>query len=332
MRGITGFVMLVTALAACRQTVVIDLSGVDGGAPSEGGTFCSGPPAEVRVQPTQVIVALDRSSAMNVRFGDSTVLATARDALDLYAARYQKVVNFGYVEFPGGSVCSGQAGCCASTPKAPSPNYVVFDMALHACDQNSFPSCSTAGYQRPTVPALTGCEVAFSSPMPDTSRYVLLITNGAPDCGAGQNSGCADAQTTITEMLRNFVSTVVIAPGQLDPNASDCLAEMAINGGANNYPGFHPAQNQTDLGNAIDEVIHGFAMDACQLTMTMRIQDPDRVGVTWKDAQIPRDRNTGWELVGNGFTIFLHGQWCDHLIEDGPADFAVFPNCEPVHH
>ena len=38
--------------------------------------------------------------------------------------------------------------------------------------------------------------------------------------------------------------------------------------------------------------------------------------VIWKDAQIPQ--RSGWELGGNGFTITLHGQWCDHLIEDGP--------------
>ena len=44
-------------------------------------------------------------------------------------------------------------------------------------------------------------------------------------------------------------------------------------------------------------------------------------------APISHDRN-GWDLTGNGFTIVLHGQWCDHLIEDGPADFAVFPDLQ----
>lgn len=335
MRGITGLVVLASSLAACRQTVLIDQSGVDAsGGIDAGQTFCSGLPAEFLIQPPEVMVALDRSSTMNARFGDSTVLGTARDALDVYASRYQKVANFGYIEFPGGSsLCTGQAGCCASNPKPPNPNYVPFNMALHACDQNGLPSCATASYQRPTVPALTGCEVVFSSRPDQTSRYVLLITNGMPDCGAGPNSGCNDAQTTVTDMARNyFVSTVVVAPGQLDPTTTDCLEGMAINGGARNPPYLHPASNATDLGNTIGDVIRGFAMDACRLNLTTRIADSDRAAVTWKDAQIPRDRNSGWELVDNGFTVILHSQWCDHLIEDGPAVFAVFPDCNPTHH
>jgi len=324
------------SLAACRQTVLIDLSGVDAGPTPDGApAFCSGLPTEIIIDAPEVIVALDRSSTMNNRFGDSTVLGTARDALDVYAFRYQKVVDFGYVEFPGGSnFCSGT--CCASMPSAPNPNYAKFDMALHLCDQNSFPSCATASYQRPTTPALGACEVVFGSPG-GSSRYVLLITNGMPDCGGsnggGPNSACSDAQATVTDMAQRFsITTVVVAPGQIDPMTSDCLGEVALNGGARNPPYYHPAQSQTDLANTIGDLIREFATDACRLTLTTtRIQDVDRVGVTWRDVQIPRDRNSGWELVNN-YTIDLHGQWCDHLIEDGPADLAVFPDCNPIHH
>lgn len=330
MRGITGFIALASSLAACRQTVVIDQSGVDaGGGFDSGQLFCSGAPTEFTIHPPQVMVALDRSSTMNTRFGDSTVLGTARDALDVYASRYQKVASFGYVEFPGGSsVCTGQAGCCASTPKAPNPNYVLFNMGLHNCDQNSQPSCATASYQRPTVPALTGCELVYSSPPDRSSRYVLLITNGMPDCGTGPNSGCGDAQMTVSEMLRNFVTTVVVAPGQLDQMTTDCMRGIAINGGALDPPYYYPASNASDLANTIGEVIREFAMDACHLTVTTRI-DPDRAAVSWKDSQISR---TAWDLSDNGFTINLHGSSCDHLIDDGPAAFAVFPDCNPTHH
>jgi hypothetical protein len=332
MRGVTGFVVLALSVAACRQTVVIDLSAVDGGGGTDGGPFCSGLPTEFRIESPEVMVALDRSSPMNSRFGDSTLLATARDALDLYAARYQKVVDFGYVEFPGASsFCNGQAGCCSSMPSAPNPNYAKFDMALHLCDQNALPSCATASYQRPTAPALTGCDLVFSSRQDQANRYVLLITNGIPDCGAGQNSGCSDAQTIVTDMARNYsVRTVVVAPGQLDPMAKDCLEGIAISGGVGSPPYLPPASNQTELATTIGDVMRAFAMDACTLDLTtVRIQDADRVGVLWKDAQIPK---SGWDLGGSGFTITLHDPWCDHLIEDGPVDFAVFPDCNAPHH
>jgi hypothetical protein len=339
MRGITKFMVAALSLAACRQTVLIDQSGVEAGTTPDGApAFCSGLPADVTINAPEVIVALDRSWAMNNRFGDSTLLDTARDALDLYASRYQKVVDFGYVEFPGGSsFCSAATGCCASMPSAPNPNYAKFDMALHLCDANSSPSCATSSYQRPTTPALAACEVVFGSRQPQSSRYVLLITNGMPDCGGSNggspNSACFDAQVTVTDMARNYdVITVVVAPGQIDMMTDDCLGEVALNGGAGSRPYYHPAPTQTDLTSTIGDLIRGFAKDACYLSLpTTRIQDADQAGVTWRDIQIPRDRNSGWELISN-FTIALHGQWCDRLIEDGPADFAVFPDCNPIHH
>jgi hypothetical protein len=333
MRGITGLGVAALALAACRQTVWIDQTGIDAGKGPDGGPWsCSMPPTEFIPESPEVIIALDRSNTMTARFGDSSALATARDALDLYAARYQKVVEFGYVEFPSSYLCNG---CCASQPSAPTRNYAKFDMALHQCDLNMSPSCATAAYQRPTTPALTNCGVVYSSRFDSTSRWVLLITNGTPDCGSGPNAGCMDAQTAVNDLQQNFVNTVVIAPGQLDPMTSDCLGQMAIIGdlnGASTPPYFHPASNPTDLINAIAYQLHRIAADACHLELTTtRITDPNSVVVTWKDMQIPRGHD-GWDMGRDSFTINLQGTWCEKLIEDGPADFLVFPDCGPPRH
>ena len=34
--------------------------------------------------------------------------------------------------------------------------------------------------------------------------------------------------------------------------------------------------------------------------------------------RIPRHRTEGWELTLNGYEVVLHGEWCEHLIDDGP--------------
>jgi len=329
MRAITGLGVVALSMVACRQTVLIDQSAVDGAVSGDGGSpFCTGAPTDFLIQYPEVIVALDRSATMNGRFGDSTPLATARAALDTYAARYQKVVEFGYVEFPSSYLCND--GCCASMPSPPNPNYTKFEMALHLCDQNSSPSCATATYQRPTTRAITNCGVVFASRPDVNSRYVLLVTNGMPDCGGGGQSSCVDAQTAVNDLARNFVATAVVAPGQLDQATSDCLEGMAINGGARNPPYLHPASNQSDLTNEIGEIIRSIATAACQVDLTTaRIQDADRAALYWNNVVVPHDHNNGWDVSGNGFTVNLHGQWCDQLIEDGPADFALFPDCNP---
>ena len=132
-------------------------------------------------------------------------------------------------------------------------------------------------------------------------------------------------------MARNyFVSTVVVAPGQLDPMAKDCLEGMAISGGAAQPPNLPPASNQTELATTIGDIVRTVAMDACTLDLEgVRIQETMRVAVTWKDMSIPHDRNSGWDLTGNGFTITLRGTWCDHLIEEGPAELP-FPGLRPA--
>jgi hypothetical protein len=326
----TTSLALALSLAACRQTVVFDQQGggADGGLP-----FCSGPPVDFDPESPEVIVALDRSAGMSARFGDGTVLTAARDALDEHAARYQKVIRFGYVEFPGsGSVCSPQAGCCAGMVSFPSQHYAAFDLALHACDLNPA-RCAGVGYQRPTTPALTSCALVFAQRQDAFRRYVLLVSNGRPDCGMNQGSGCMDAQAAVNQLATNGVATVVVAPGLLEPDAEECLQGIAVYGGARYSPYLFPASNPVELDDQIGDLTRAIATDACELDLHERVMDPDRVVFRWKDTQIPRHRSNmdGWELTMNGFEIVLHGEWCDRLIDGGPADFALFTNCEPQH-
>ena len=294
--------------------------------------MCSGPPLDFIPESPEVIVALDRSLGMGARFGDSTVLAVAREAIAQHAARYQNVIRFGYVEFPGaGNVCSPQAGCCASTVSRPVANFAAFDIALHACDQNPSPGCSVAGYQRPTTSALTSCDFGFSSPRTDgIRRYALLVTNGRPDCGTNQNSGCLDAQDAALRLANNNVRTIVVAPGQLDPDTVDCLRQIAVYGGADDPPYLHPASNPGELTDEIRDITRAMAMDACVLDLpTTPIRDADRAAIFWRGMQIPRHRMEGWEWTMSGFEVVLHGQWCERLIDEGPADFALFADCDP---
>jgi hypothetical protein len=321
---------LALSVAACRQTIVLDQH-VDGGGgrTDSGPALCPGAPLDFTIESPEVIVALDRSAGMGSRFGDSTVLAAARDAIGMHAARYQKVVRFGYVEFPGtGNSCRDQVGCCASMPSLPSANFAAFDLALHACDKNPS-SCLTAGYQRPTTATLNGCEWFFAG-RPDYIRhYVLLVTNGRPDCGASQSSGCFEAQDAANQLAWINVDTIVVAPGQLDFDTEDCLQQVAVQGGADDPPYLHPASNPAELSAEIGAITRAMAKDACTLDLTTtRIQDPDRAAVFWKGEQIPRHRTEGWEWTMNGYEIVLYGEWCDRLIDGGPTDFELFADCD----
>jgi hypothetical protein len=124
------------------------------------------------------------------------------------------------------------------------------------------------------------------------------------------------------------VRTIVLAPGQLDLETSDCLQQIAIYGGSRNY--FHPAPSAPDVASELADVVRTIARDACDLDLRTRITDPDRLAVYWKGMPIPPDRSgqPGWDLINN-FEIALRGEWCDHLIDGAASDFSVFANCDP---
>src|SRR5262245_40426319 len=94
-----GVALAALPLGACEQTVFLNY---DGSVPVDSGSFptCNGTTIQPKqIETLEIIVAMDRSMGMSAaKFGDTTALASARDAIDQYAALNQNVMHFGYVE------------------------------------------------------------------------------------------------------------------------------------------------------------------------------------------------------------------------------------------
>lgn len=341
MRGFTTIGVAALALAACRQTVVFDQTGFDGGGGGSGGGVgggsggsrsCTGQPVEVSPESPALVVALDRSSGMSSKFGDTTQVAAARAALEEHALRYQNAVRFGYIDFPGSVNCTMTGGyCCAGELRPPGPNVQSFRNALHTCDQN--PSCSFSGNLRPTPSAIRSSAGAFNTSN-GIRGYMLLITNGRPDCESGTNPACTEAQTMIGQLASPplYVPTFVVAPGPVVPEDVDCLTGLAFAGDvpAGREPYYYGAANPGELSGTIDDIMHAVARDACYLdVLSGPIQNADKAAVYWGNIEIPHNRD-GWELAQQGREIALRGEWCERLIQEGKAALAVFPICNPA--
>lgn len=323
-------IALALPFAACRQTVVFVQTEIDGGGAGDSGTpNCTGASVEVTPESPALVVALDRSAGMTGRFGETTQLAAARTVLEEHARRYQNAVRFGYIDFPGSVNCTMQGGyCCAGNLTPPGPNIQSFLVALNACNQNQ--ACSFAGNLRPTPSAIRSSVPVFNS-SDGINGYMLLITNGRPDCESGPNPACTEAQTLLSQLAGPplNVRTYVVAPGPLYPDDADCLTGMALAGGAEatRDPYYYYASSPGELSDRIDDIMHRIAEDACYLdVLSGPIQNADKAAVYWKNTEIPRDH---WDLTQQGREIVLQGEWCERLIAEGEADFAVFPNCNP---
>jgi len=320
---------LALALGACRQTVVFDRNG-DGG-PSNAANFClEGRKVNVRVDPrkTEVIVALDRSASMSAPFGATSIseVEAALEALGAAAERYQTLVQFGFVEFPGTRFgCTDTQGCCSGEVDGFFGDPVSFVSEARRCDF-PMPGC-VSSFERPTKAALDTCKEAYvQRGATNHSQYVLLVTDGEPTTCSGGSSGCT-ASTTAGNLRAIDVKTLVVVLGNVPEH--DCLRNIALSGDADTGrdPFYYSATSPETLKTAIMTIIGSAARDACQLEVKDPIDDPNHVALFWSDALVARGNPQGWEFDKNQSWITLRGAACDALLE-GPRSELVVYECQ----
>jgi hypothetical protein len=335
-RAFTLLPLLAAALPACAQTVVLE-QGVpdgdgggstglrDGSTSTDGRCFPSqGEKLPFTMQTPEVIVALDRSTAMNMEIGGGmTELSAVLNTLVSQVSGYGTLIRFGFIDFPDDlGTCPNS--CCVS-PLYPPPatvsmaNTNFFEGAAYTCNTPNTNgmgslSCPT-GSQRPTAAALASCATYFGNPS-TSPQYVLLITDGEPSGGCGDARGdCQDAEDEVRALSGTGVETIVIDLGaQTMPG--DCLHDFAAQQGANGAP-YYYFTDANGLGDSFKTVADAIAADACHLTLTTAPDDPSLVSVyDGNDNQIPHDATLGWSFDGNTTAITLNGQACQNLIGD----------------
>lgn len=337
--------LLALALAACRQTVILDPSvNTDGatntgeggsGAHFDGGRldgfsgdrFCVGgqiQPLSFTLRGPEVIVSVDRSASMQSSFGSGTWLQVIQQQVHSLIFKYQKIVRFGYQEFPTPTaICGSPQGCCAGDVTPPMFNN------LHAIE-NVMAACPGNGNicvlnQRPLTHALSKCEATYASVGDNgRNRYVLLLIGGEPTCmGPDQGlSSCGNAVAEVLKMNNGSIRTVVFGVGdEAAGNARACLDDLALKGGLDGAasPFYHLAQTPTELSAALGPVVKRMAEEACHIDIRSPPADPAQVQLLFDGVQVPPDGVDGWDFdPGFSFKITVHGRWCDTLLQKAP--------------
>jgi hypothetical protein len=350
---------LLAALPACAQTVVLEQGGPDGGGgggstglrdgstSTDGRCFPSqGEKLPFTMQTPEVIVALDRSTAMNTEIGGGmTELSAVLNTLVSQVSGYGTLIRFGFIDFPDDlGTCPNS--CCVSPLYQPPPmvsmtNTTFFEGAAYTCNTPNTNgmgslSCPT-GNQRPTATALASCASYYQMDQSMSSmspQYVLLITDGEPSGGCGDARGdCQDAEDEVRALSSFGVETIVIDLGA-QSMPGDCLHDFAAQQGANGAP-YYYFTDANGLGDSFKTVADPIAADACHLTLTTPPDDPSLVSVyDGNNNQIPHDPTLGWSFDGSTTAITLNGQACQNLIgdrNDHSAGLEIFYGCGSGH-
>jgi hypothetical protein len=361
-----GCALLAIFLGACHQTLWLDdrspdasLSGT-GGRSGNGGSggsgvgptdasssdaHCSGyPPQQIFFtwDTPQVVIALDRSTAMNQPFPNTNdiQLSSALNALYADVQSYgpspggrdnHPTIQFAFLDFPYDPTdCASATGCCTSVV-TPTMDYKGFDDVAYTCTTGPPSNACIQSDHRPIANALSRANGYFSAMSPaqhGNERFVLLVADGDPSgCStSGANGDCMDAITQIGNLtsLGSGVTTEVLAIGSsLAPN---CLSLLA--GAQTMTP--YTASNSTDLGVALQEILSPIAQVGCRLTLSS-LPHSSQLAVVSGGKNVPEDNGdggNGWITSSDGSRVFLHGALCQSFLR-GNSGLQIYDGCAP---
>lgn len=270
--------------------------------------------ASRRVIPDMLIV-LDRSGSMkpdgNERNTDRW--AGSVDAIIDVTGSLDEKVNFGLMTFPAFVENNGDGDddeCAAGTVNVPigKDTGAAIATALNGIDADG---------RTPTSASLQAALKVLGEPPPaDTAapkRYVLLVTDGDPNCSGASGRGPdlpARMQTieAITALDKADVKTFVVGYQTLGTEFEQQLDMMAAAGGTGEMK-HRSVESGMDLANVFEQIAGEVA--SCSFELTEPVEDARYVRVRVGDE--PRalgNTANGWTLATNQKTIEIVGAAC----------------------
>jgi hypothetical protein len=285
-------------------------TGGSGGNPSCGAqTF-----QLMAAPPPNMLLVLDKSGSMGdiIPTDNQTKWHDLKQAIATLVQQDQQI-RFGLMTFPSDNSCGSggvQIGVGAGNGNA-------INTALGGIN----PGGST-----PTAASLAAA--GLYQGLHDTTRadFVLLATDGLPNCNAGDGPTLLAVQTLMGLGIKTFVIGLG-ADTQANPQL---LNDMAMAGGtarATN-PKYFQANNAADLQAAIAQIAGSVV--SCTYRLDRAPPDTNQLYVTFDNTIINNDPQNGWTYDPTGPSLVFHGTACDELRNGMVMSVHVQYGCPPV--
>ena len=184
--------------------------------------------------------------------------------------------------------------------------------------------------QTPTTAAINAAVAYFATVNDSRSHYILLATDGEPNCYNGTSATVSAATVTDTAnaiaaaLNPGGIKTYVIGIGP----APDSLNQFAAAGGTGT---FFPATSPDQLTAALSTI--AVAVASCVFNLGSVPPDPSNVVVQFngdKSLRAPRDttQTNGWNYTSSAnTTIQLYGSWCANVTNGTYKSAKVLMGC-----
>jgi von Willebrand factor type A domain. len=278
-------------------------------------------------QPVDLLLVLDRSGSMTSDIATDTDCSgrnppancTARwptmtASLTQVLAVSPAGVQWGLKFFtsPRGQTCTVNAG--ADVAVGPST----------AAQIQTAIAGTSPGNQTPTTAAINAAVAYFKTVNDGLAHYILLATDGQPNCDPGTSSSVTTTSVanTVAAIKAAFdagIKTYVIGLGPSTGN----LDNFAAAGGTGTY---FLATSPDALTAALSSIV--VAVASCAFTMPAAPPDPSNLGVYLdKVNKVPLDTSDGYSLSADNLTVTFNGSYCDGLKNGTYQVVQVFFGC-----
>lgn len=290
-----------------------------------------------RVTP-DILVVLDRSASM--RTGPIDRWTPSVDGVKRVTAATEQYVNYGLMTFPraGTSMvplpAGGQTYSCE-------PGKI--DVAVGAKNAGAIATALQTigpGGATPTAATLAVAKMTLEQRPPDqysNPAYVLLVTDGGPNCtngvfdtsGAPQDTAAVEASVrTIAAMADESIETYVLAYGAKgDAVLRTALNRMAAAGGTGDTE-YRPVDDGDAFVKELERIT-GKAL-SCDYKLAEPAQDARYVSVSFDGTRPPYSASEGFTLSKDGVLLSFHGSYCDALLAGSTHTIKVQVECEIV--
>ncbi len=191
--------------------------------------------------------------------------------------------------------------------------------------ESQITSAGNAGYT-PTRAAVDAAVTYLKTVTDSNSKFILLATDGEPNCGADATDiGASDLDATKAALQSAAAAGYKVFVIGVGPGTSN-LTELAKAGGTDK---FYPALTPDDLSAALSAIV-GIVSAGCTYELPSKPIVPDAVGVYVDKGLVPQSDTDGWSYAsGSDTTININGTYCEALTSGKSTQVEIFLPCQP---
>lgn len=309
-------------------------SGSAGGEPTLDAN-CGAVISDMSQQPADLLLVLDRSTSMTWDLGhDDECAATDPSCQQRWATMVQTLdevlagssakIRWGLKLFA--SPVPADAGAAENCTVAPGVEVSLGDGTATRI-RDVMHATEPLGYT-PTLLALRYAIPYLTSLTDGHPRYVLLATDGEPNCdGASETtSGSVQANHVIDEITAGAAAGIKVYVIGMGP-ASNIrnLDKFAVAGGTEHY---YPATSAAELAAALSAIVG--QVSSCTFSFASPPPDPNNVAVYLDKQIVPRDAANGWILAPDQRSVLFVGSYCDDIKAESYRQVQVYFGCPSV--